>query len=445
MIDRIEGGAASPTLAWATLAAAVLAAGAFASWLIGRLVGMPAAAPAVGALVVLAVVGIRNPGWALAAFVALTWTSLPGHVFGGLPSPVEVGALVLIGAAAWQASRKPEVLRAVLAIGGMVVLAVIGTGLLAVNGFTVPSETLKGVIFLAIVALTVDGRTGVERLVVALAAAAVFLGLGAVYSVLVHPTDLFPLNEDPTLPSSEAARAAGPFGEANFFALSLAALVPLGLYLVGRGGSRRALGVAAVLCCVAGVLATGSRGGFAATALAVVGFAFVSGDRRTRLSALGVLVVAAALVPVFAAQAESSADRTVSGRETESLVAVSMFRDHPLTGVGPGGYPLLYRDYARGIGDDPRSLRAAHSLPLEIAAEQGIAGLLAWFAAGLAMAAYARRHRVWQSPLGRALILSLGTYAAGSLFLHSSQLRLLFILVGMVLALGAAGPRRAAG
>lgn len=441
MIERVEAGAGPPALAWATLAAALTAAALLASLLIGRLAGSVGVAPLIGVLALMALVGVRNLAWPLAAFVALAWMSLPGHVFAGLPSPVDAGALLFLGVALWRAPREPEVLQAVLTIGGLVVLAAVGTGLLATGDLAVPSEELKGVAFLAIVALAVDGRTGVDRIVVALAAAAVFLGLGAAYSVLVHPTDLFPLNEDPALPSSEAARAAGPFGEANFFALSLAALVPLGLHLAGRAGYRRALGIAAVLCCLAGVLATGSRGGLVAAALAVGAFAFVSRDRRARLWALGALAVGVALLPAFAAQAQSSADRTVSGRQTEGLIAVSMFWDHPLTGVGPGGYPLLYRDYAREIGDDPRSLRAAHSLPLEIAAEQGVAGLLAWCAAGLALAGYARRRRVWRSAVGRALILALATYLAGSLFLHSSQLRLLFILAGLVLALGAAQPR----
>ena len=45
--------------------------------------------------------------------------------------------------------------------------------------------------------------------------------------------------------------------------------------------------------------------------------------------------------------------------------------------------------------------------------------------------------RVWQQPLGRALLVSIGTYCIGSLFLHGSLLRFLYILMGLLLAYGA--------
>src|SRR5206468_863211 len=116
--------------------------------------------------------------------------------------------------------------------------------------------------------------------------------------------------------------------------------------------------------------------------------------------------------------------RTVAGRLTENRIAVAMFRDRPLLGVGPGRYRERYRDYARRIGNDVRPVREAHSLPLQIAAEQGLIGLLGWMSAALAIAATALRRRVFDHLAGRALGAALATYATGSLFLHGSQLRL---------------------
>ena len=62
---------------------------------------------------------------------------------------------------------------------------------------------------------------------------------------------------------------------------------------------------------------------------------------------------------------------------------------------------------------------------------------MAWCIAGLLVFRYARAREVWALPIGRAVILALATYLAGSLFLHGSQLRLPFLLAGLIFALGA--------
>ena len=123
-----------------------------------------------------------------------------------------------------------------------------------------------------------------------------------------------------------------------------------------------------------------------------------------------------------------------------------MFLDHPIAGVGPGRYQDLYRDYGRRLGSDPRSERAAHSLPIEIAAEQGLAGLVGWAGAALVLAGFAARTRIWSSLIGRAVTVSIFAFLVGSLFLHGSRLRLLFLLVGILLVIGtASSTRRSAG
>jgi O-antigen ligase len=118
-----------------------------------------------------------------------------------------------------------------------------------------------------------------------------------------------------------------------------------------------------------------------------------------------------------------------------------MLADHPLLGVGPGNYPTFYRDYSRRIGNDARVQREPHSLPLEIAAEQGAAGLLGWTLMIVGLVGYALRRGVARRPAGRTVLLALATYATGSLFLHGSALRLAYLLIGMLIAVAAcSGP-----
>jgi len=118
-----------------------------------------------------------------------------------------------------------------------------------------------------------------------------------------------------------------------------------------------------------------------------------------------------------------------------------MFADHPVVGVGPGDYPKLYRDYTRRIGSDPRYQREPHSLPLQIAAEQGLAGIAGWIGAGLLLIRLAVSRRIWREPVGLTLLVAIGTYLLGSLFLHGSQLRVLYLMAGTLIALAWATDR----
>ena len=46
----------------------------------------------------------------------------------------------------------------------------------------------------------------------------------------------------------------------------------------------------------------------------------------------------------------SDADGAIQSRITEGLSALLAFADHPIIGVGPGGFPGVYRHYAELVG-----------------------------------------------------------------------------------------------
>lgn len=386
------------------------------------------------ALLAAALIIALRPAWIVPIYVALVWMSLPGGIYGGLPSPVEVGGIVLLGAALWRAPRQLEAAGAAFGILAILSVAAIASALAATESTALPLDWLRELSFLVIAALLLIGERSVHRTAVALCWAGAFLGLGAVYSVVVGPTELFPLNEG--VEGLDPERAAGPFGEANFFALSLAALGPFAVYLSVRGGAGRLLGLLTLVAILAGVVATGSRGGMIALVVGVSATWLALTPRRGR-AVLTLLALAVASTPLLVGQFQSLEERPISGRATENMVAIEMFGDHPLTGVGNANFETLYRDYAREVGNDPRPVRAAHSLPLEIAAEQGLAGILAWLTAAAILLRFAVARGVWAIPLGRAALLALTTYMVGSLFLQGSQLRWLFLLAGLVVALGA--------
>jgi O-antigen ligase len=376
-----------------------------------------------------------QPRWIVPAFVGLTWAALPGHVFGGLPSPVEAGGVLLLAFAVWRALEQPRLAANILLVMMLLAIPLVVSGELSPVESSLPTSELRELLFLFIVGLCVYGAGNAERVVTALVITGLILGIGAVCSILIGPSGLFPVITDvATAIEPEAPRAGGPFGEPNFFALSMAALTPLALFVAARGGWKRWLGLAALVAIAGGIFAAGSRGGAIAMLFALVAFGATTKSRQLRRAAVATVVAALLIAPFFAGQAESSSSRSVSGRETENLIALAMFGDHPLVGVGPHQYDTLYSSYSRNIGEDPRTVREPHSLYLEILSEQGIVGLIGWGLAAVVVLSYVLSRGAWRTTLGRALLLSIATYMVGSIFLHGSQLRLIFMLVGLAMA-----------
>jgi O-antigen ligase len=447
---RVLAGLSSASLTdWFLAAGAAFIALAFAVAALQTLDQRPGILPAffiAGALVPLL---ITRPAWIVPVFLAVTWMWIGQSFFGGF-SPVTMGSFVLLPLAAWLAIKRRMLARETFTVFAFFALSLVATTLLGARGTDgISSGPFKDLAFLFIAALCVRTWRDTDRTAVALVVAGIFLGLGAVYSVRVHPTTLFPLDETPdiygNLPAG-APRAAGPFGESNFFALSLAVLVPFCLYMVGQGGRRLWLGATGVLVLIAGDLAAQSRGGALAIGFGIVVMGLASKQRRMRAAAIALILAVIPLGVAFSAQISESTGRDVSGRATENLVALHMFEDHPVTGVGPDQYPFYYRDYTRQYGNDPRYQRAPHSLPLQVAAEQGIVGIVAWLGVIVLLIRFIFSTGVWRDPLGRAIVTSIGSYGVASLFLHGSQIRLLYVLLGLLLSHGAtvAAQRRAA-
>jgi O-antigen ligase len=147
------------------------------------------------------------------------------------------------------------------------------------------------------------------------------------------------------------------------------------------------------------------------------------------------------------------------------LAAGLAFLDHPAFGVGPGGFPFYYQEYAPRVGIEVHekatsgaekgeaAKRAAHDVFIGVAADLGAAGL-AVFAAilGLTAAGLLRVRRRWGAlrpdlvNLADSLFLALLAYVVAGLFLSLAFERYLWLLValgGAAVAVAArAGPQR---
>jgi O-antigen ligase len=104
--------------------------------------------------------------------------------------------------------------------------------------------------------------------------------------------------------------------------------------------------------------------------LALVGAAFVL--------AVGVVVVAPGALHIKGGSAKAI-DKATSGRLDLLKGGRQLFSDRPVWGVGSGGFAASYRRRER-IRASSRAVVVSHTIPVTIAAEQGVLGLLAYVA-----------------------------------------------------------------
>ena len=144
-------------------------------------------------------------------------------------------------------------------------------------------------------------------------------------------------------------------------------------------------------------------------------------------------------------------DTSVDLRLSAQRVALEMFADHPFLGVGASNYPPLYQEYARRLGvSSVAGEFFPHNLYLEILAETGAIGLLAFLPVAFgpllglirarrAAPPHASEDHDWHE-LAYGIELALVAYLLASLLLHGSYPRYLWILLALAVAALAQAP-----
>lgn len=173
----------------------------------------------------------------------------------------------------------------------------------------------------------------------------------------------------------------------------IAMLAPVGLQLAlggwasrGRPAGRLALATAAICLIIssAGLLLSASRGAWLALAVALMLWAaWAAGGRipalqerridRLLIPAFALLVVLIIFRPAFVAFIQGLMSEGINRLELMRLSTL-LVRDYPFTGIGLGTYPLVFSTYVLLI--HVGFIGSPHNLYIELAAEQGVAGLL---------------------------------------------------------------------
>jgi O-antigen ligase len=252
-------------------------------------------------------------------------------------------------------------------------------------------------------------------------------------------------------------RVSGPIGEKNRYAQIMLMLVPLGLFRAWGEQSMRKRLVAFALTglCFIGASLAFSRGAMVGflMLIAIMTFMRYIKIQQVLVILLGIVLLLVAfpqnnvrftsLGALFSSQDEGgiqSADGAIQGRATEMLVALYVFLDHPVFGVGPGMLGYEMAEYSRAIAiRNITATREAHSLYLGEAAETGILGLITIvliFLYTLRRLAVARnywleRKHVSMANLVTGFSLAVISYMTTALFLHMSYLRYLWLIMAL--------------
>lgn len=259
---------------------------------------------------------------------------------------------------------------------------------------------------------------------------------------------------------SDDHRVSGPIGDPNYYSQIMVVMVPLALerFWKEKKRSLRLLAGWAAAVSILSIVFSFSRGGFLALVV-VLGLIFIYRPPKIHII-IATLIVAVMLLPFIPAEYTAriatitnilgNSGRSVQneasfrGRASEVIVAWMMFRDNPILGVGYGNFPVHYQEYSRLLGLDPRTEeRAAHNLYLEVAAELGIFGLIAfgfilWKALGdlfSAVRTFTDARLDDYASMAAAFTVGLIGYLSSSMFIHNAYPRYLWLLLGIALAL----------
>jgi hypothetical protein len=235
-------------------------------------------------------------------------------------------------------------------------------------------------------------------------------------------------------PSVEVFNAYAPFFRVNSVFwdpsvygryLTVAILASLaGILLGGVRGWRMAGLYAVVVATWLGLLISFSQSSFVALAAGIVVAVAVAWGRRATLALVGLAAATAVVLLVvpqvrheLVGKSRSGVNRVTSGRANLVGQGVRIALDHPLVGVGAGGFS---HEYARRLGipgKDPKRV-ASHTMPVTVAAEGGIVGVvvLGWLLAAAFLSTLMGLGRGFTSRVSLATGVVLAAIAVHSLF-----------------------------
>lgn len=436
----------------------------------------------VGGIIFLAL-SFSRPEYVAAALLVIHWGNIHDVLikYHGIPSLVKptVAILTVVLLTRRFLSERPRGLVSDPVIWWMLAYLVIGaTGLwFARSTDTVMKhllDTAKDCIIAALIFNLLVTRIAFERAIWGLLIVGVALSTLTVYQEITRTYDNnywgFAQSAVRQISTTmeDRARAFGTVNDPNYFGQLLLVLAPLAVWAIlnGRTWLGKTFGIAALLLLLSAIGLTFSRGAYLGAVIVLVVYAmYLRLDARYLLvlPLIGALLYVAP--PEFRARfgtleevmpgvtnAGAYNDGSIQGRSVKAEIAFAILADNLIFGVGRGNYRFHYRDYIQEIeGAGSNTERDAHSLYLEVAAEQGIVGfavfagliLTVWGRLRVAERLFAAAGERRMADLSVAVKVGFLGYLVTSLFLHGAYGYMFWLQVGMAVALVVIAQREA--
>jgi putative inorganic carbon (hco3(-)) transporter len=259
----------------------------------------------------------------------------------------------------------------------------------------------------------------------------------------------------------DSVRPTGPLADPNFYAQILLMVFPIAAYRTvdEKTPRNKFIGLICSGLIVGAIIFTYSRSAFIMIVFVSVLIVLERKMNLYKFAALAgvILLVATPILPAGYLErmatltgategSESQSEASFRGRSSEAQVAILMFFDHPLLGIGYANYEENYLYYSARLGIDNRlQNREAHSLYLEAAAETGVVGLFAFTLMYLLIFRSLWLARKQLIQIGRLDLVSWVTglafglmgYLLTSIFLHDDYVRYLRLMIGLALSASA--------
>jgi putative inorganic carbon (hco3(-)) transporter len=422
----------------------------------------------IGAIVAVLIINRPKIGvYVLIVFIYLNLSSIIEIEF-GIPSINKaLVALVAISILGTKISSKREPL-VVGSVGLMVLLhgVILVISILVAEvapDLDVVADIIKDlVVLLILLQVSIDERTWKTAQWLILYSAA-FISLLNVYQLVTgnYTFEFWGLANAPVhqiVENFDSVRPTGPLEDPNFYAQMLLMTLPIGIYRVlGESKKTRkylALGISLLI--LSSILGTYSRSGFVTF---VVVSALIALERKVQLYKIVLMCLIAAtfagsllpkgfmermsalgeLTQIFG-NSNSITEASLRGRTSESLVAIELFLEYPVLGVGYENYPSYYEEYAARLGLDNRlEDRDAHSLYLEYLAETGVIGFTAFILMIVVIIRSLMHSKKRMTEIGRQDLVfwlsgvqyGLVAYLVNTITLHDDYIRYLRLIIAL--------------
>jgi len=418
---------------------------------------------------------LQYPSGGIALLAFITWVRFSDIIvqYHGAPSVAKLFVPFLLGIVFlrwWIYREVPTGWRDILIIMSLFAFSYTLSLLYAISyrtAYYLLSDLIKDMLIALVLVFLMKDKDSFRYVMWALVIGGIFLGTIAVvqYATGDFSNNYWGFGQAPIMQiTSDAAddhRLGGPIGDPNTFAQIMLLIVPIAFdrFSNEKNPSLRLLALWGFTATVLTIVLTFSRGAFVAL---MIMFALMFMLRPPKISTVvATILLSIFLLPFVPAQftermstitdllpgSNSNAMNEVSfrGRTNHFFVALNMFADYPVFGVGVGQFKYYYQTYSRplGINTGTREGKAAHNRWLQIAAEQGLLGIVLQ---GILLSAIyvkirtsARVFRKAEDNSSADLAISLGIgiigYLLAGTFLTDNYPRYFWLLIGIAFAL----------